>query len=274
MARAEIYNISSIEEMQSVVLESLEKRNPQKTLTILSLEGVVIVPSDATFSAEGKKFKAAISQIAKKIKLSKQEYFDEIILTEYEQQLSDPKIVDFFAAIQKYDAPLMVVTSNFSGSINKIPYLEVWTWSYLFKKGIDLSKSPLGSKQIIFDKGRKKIMGSYPTFYRGLLSCNSGGGENSPQSLIATLFSVNLKWLPDVIYVVDTDEEYIKSVEQQFQSLRKDIQVMGFVYKPVKRDFKDISAQEFLNFWTRLVNKVNSATRTEVDSSKENPYEQ
>jgi hypothetical protein len=275
LVRADIQTVSSIEELQSAVTASLEKRNPVKTLTILPLEEVILVPESPMFRAEGKKFSVILSQITKKIKLSKQEYLREIILTEYKQKLSDPKIIDFFKAIEGYGAPFMVVTRNLSGSLNKIPYLEVWTWSYLFENGIDLAKNPLGDKQIIFNKDRKAIKGTYPTFYRGLLSCNSEGIANSSQSLISTLLVQNLRWLPDVVYVIDTDKEYIKSIEQQFQSLRKDVQVFGFVYSPKSAEsYDNLSSEAFLKFWTEVVNKTNSALRSEVDASKENPYEQ
>ena len=197
------------------------------------------------------------------------------MLTEYEQQLSDPKITEFIKNIQEKNAPFIVVTRNFSGSFNKIPYLEVWTWAYLLEKGIDLSKSPLGSRQIIFNKGHKKIKGTYPTFYRGLLSCNSEEQGNSPQGLIASLLAVNLKWMPDIVYVIDSEESYIKSMEQQFKSLKPDVQVVGFVYAPEENVQSDqISAKEFLKFWEGVVDKLNNVSRKEINKNKEDPYEQ
>ena len=183
-------------------------------------------------------------------------------------------IPEFVKNLQKKNVPIIVVTRNFSGSLNKIPYLEVWTWKYLFDKGVDLSKSPIGSKQIMFNKKYKKIGGTYPTFYKGLLSCNSADGENAPQSIIAYLLSQELKWLPDVIYVVDKNKIYIQSLEQQFKSIRSDIQVEGFVYSPVEKSDIEISSSEFLKFWEDLVVKLNAITRKESSGTKEDPYEQ
>ena len=272
-SRADIYTANSLEEINNTLLELLEKRNAAKTLTILPLEDFLLRSANPIFHAKDKKFSAIISRVTKRAKLSKQSYIQELILTEYKQQLSDPKIVDFFKNIQKYNAPFIVVTNNVSGSFNKIPYLEVWTWNYLFEQGIDLSKNPIGSKQIIFNKKHKQVKGTYPTFYRGLLSCNSAENKNSSQNLIANLLILNLKWIPDVVYIIDKDENYIKSIERQFKSIRNDIQVIGFVYAPEMDQSNQISPKEFFKFWSGVIDKLNSITRTE-EKSKEDPYEQ
>ena len=272
--QAEIYTAHSVEEINNTLLELLNKRNPEKTLTILPLENFILKPVSPAFNIKDQRFHTIIERVTKKVKLSKRAYLEELILTEYEQKLSDPKLTEFIKNIQEKNAPFIVVTRNFSGSFNKIPYLEVWIWAYLLEKGIDLSKSPLGLKQIIFNKGYKKIKGTYPTFYRGLLSCNSEEQGNSPQSLIASLLAVNLKWIPDIVYVIDGEENYIKSIEQQFKSLKSDVQVVGFVYELDNIQSDQISTEEFLKFWEELVNKLNNVSRKEINKNKENPYEQ
>jgi hypothetical protein len=271
---ADIYTANSIEEINNTLVGLLEKRNAQKTLTILPLEGFILKTVDPAFNAKDKKFQSIASKVIQKAKLSKQRYISELILTEYKQQLSDPKIIDFFKNLQQKNAPFMVVTSNLSGSFNSIPYLEVWTWAYLFEQGIDLSKSPIGSKQIIFNKEGEKVQGTYPTFYRGLLSCNSSQQQNSRQGIIAALLALNLKWVPDVVYIVDKDEQYIKSIEQQFKSIRNDVQVIGFVYAPEYDQSDQVTPQEFLKFWSGVIDKLNVVSRTETNKNKKDPYEQ
>ncbi len=272
-ARADIYTATSIDEINNTLFELLEKRNPQKTLTIIPFEDIIIRPVNSEFYLKDEKFVSIISRIIKKAKLSKETYIQELILTEYKNEVSDPKIFDLFKNIQKYDAPFIVVTNNVSGSFNEIPYLEVWTWNYLFQKGIDLSKNPIGSKQIMFNKNRKKVKGTYPTFYRGLLSCNSDGEKNFSQNLIANLLILNLKLIPDIVYVIHQNESYIKSIEQQFKSIRNDIQIVGFVYKPELKKTQTVSLQKFSEFWNNLVDKLNLISRKE-EQNKENPYEQ
>lgn len=271
-ADIDIYPSSSVEEINNNLLKLLEKRNAQKTLVILPLEGFILKAVAPELNVGDEKFQAIRTKLDRKIKLSKRDYIDELILTEYEHQLSDPKIVDFFKNIQEQKAPFVVVTRNFSGSFNKIPYLEAWIWASLFEKGIDLSNNPIGSNQIIFNQNNKKIKGTYPTFYRGLLSCNFSDGENSPQGLIARLLAVNLKWFPDVVYVIDKDEEYIKSIAQQFKMLNKDAQIIGFIYAPDNDQSDKVSSKDFLKFWEELVVKLNAVSRKEL-KREEDPYE-
>jgi hypothetical protein len=273
-AKAEIYSAESALEINNTILELLSKRNPSKTLLILPLEGFLIAPRDKEFHISDRKYVAALQKAEKKAKLSKKVYLEELILTEYDNELVDPFAVEFIKNIQKNNVPMLVFTSNCSGSINKIPYLEVWTWSFLFDKGIDLSQSPIGSKQFIFNKYHKKIKGTYPTFYKGLLSANSAEGKNSVQSVLASLFAVKLKVLPDVVYVVHKDESFIKSIEQQFQSLRKDIQIEGFVFSPPNVSYNDLSTNQVYLFWTKVIEKLNKVSRTESNKDEEDPYEQ
>ncbi len=149
--KAEIYSARSVEEINNSLMEFLEKRNAEKTLVLLPLENFFVNPTHPAFYAKDEKFQALIARASKKAKLSRRQYLEELILTQYEQRFSDPMIPEFIKNLQKKNVPIVVVTRNFSGSLNKIPYLEVWTWKYLFDKGVDLSKSPIGSKQIIFN---------------------------------------------------------------------------------------------------------------------------
>jgi len=271
--KADIRTVSSIEEINDSLLESLDKRNALKTLIMVPLEGFILKNVAPELNSKSEEISEITFKLEEKIKLSKKFYVDELKLTEYENELSDPKIVDFFQNIQRRNAPLMVVTRNFSGSFNNIPYLEVWTWASLFERGIDLSQSPIGKNQIIFNKKDKKTKGTYPTFYRGLLSCNFAEGKNSPQGLIIELLMDNLKWMPDVVYVVDKNEEYIKSIKHQFEAIKKDVQVIGFIYAPENDQSDKISSNEFLKFWEEFIKKLNLVSRTEL-KDKVDPYEQ
>lgn len=273
-ARGEIYSAETVEEINNSIMDSLSTRNAEKALVILPLEGFFAEPVDSAFYKIDDDIKPLVEKSFKKIKLSKKRFMNELILTEYQQRLSDKMIPDFVKNIQDKNTPIIVVTRNVSGSFNKIPYLEVWAWQYIMKNGVDLAKSPLGTKQILLNKSRKKQLGSYPTFYKGLLSCNTLEQENSPQSLIVYLLSQEFKWLPDIVYIVDKNEGYIKSMVEQFKVIRKDIQVEGFVYSPKAKTYKDLSNEQVVKFWDNLVIKLNNADKKELDKKSEDPYEQ
>ncbi|MDG1436760.1 MAG: hypothetical protein P8P83_03115 [Rickettsiaceae bacterium] len=272
-AEAEISTFGSVEEINASLFKSLDDRDASRVLIIMPLENFILKPIDPELNIKDDRFLSITSKLDSQIKLSKKDYLTELKLTEYKQELSDPKIIDFFHNIQKRNAPFLVVTRNFSGSFNNIPYLEAWTWGSLFERGLDLSKSPLGSKQIIFNEKNHKINGTYPTLYRGLLSCNFKDGFNSSQSLIAKLLAINLKWIPDVVYIIDPNEGYIRSMDGQLKIIKNDIQIKGFVYAPEEAMLDQVSPERFLKFWQGMIKKLNAVTRKEL-KSKENPYEQ
>lgn len=271
---AQIYVAESIEEINNTILKLLSKRNPEKTLVIMPLEKFLIKPTDKEFYINDKKYFAIMQRTEKKARLSRKAYIEELILTEYEHELSDPYVIKFIHNIQKLNVPMLVFTTNCTGSFNKIDYLEVWTWFYLKEKNIDLSKSPIGSKQIIFNEYGKKVKGSYPTYYKGLLSANSWNGENSVQPLVAALLAEKLKFLPDVVYVINEKESFIKSIESQFKSLKRDIQIEGFIFSPPETINTQLAPKDVEVFWARLINKLNAVSRKERNIDEENPYEQ
>lgn len=274
VSNAEIYVAESIEEINNTILKLLSKRNPEKTLVIMPLEKFLIKPIDKEFYINDKKYSAILQRTDKRARLSRKAYLEELVLTEYEHELSDPYVVKFIRNIQKLSVPMLVFTTNCSGSFNKIDYLEVWTWAYLQGKNIDLSKSPIGLNQIIFNEYGKKVKGSYPTYYKGLLSANSWNGENSVQSLLAALLAEKLKFLPDVVYVINEKESFIKSIEEQFKSLRRDIQIEGFIFSPPEKINAQLAPKIVEDFWIRLINKLNKVSRKERNIDEENPYEQ
>ena len=271
---AEIYSASSIEEINNTIMELLSKRNPKKTLLLMPLENFLITMEDKELYIKDKKYAPITRKIEKKTKLSRKPYLGELILTEYRNELSAPYVVEFIQNIQKLNVPMLAFTNNFSGSFNKIPHLEVWTWAYLLNKNIDLSKSPIGSKQIIFNRYYKKVKGTYPTYYKGLLSCNSWGSNNSTQSILSTLLNEKLKYMPDVIYVIHWDENFIKSIETQFKIFKSDIQIEGFVFSSPQKDTTSLSYRDVEKFWYKLVDKLNKISRKEQGSYEKDPYEQ
>ncbi|MGC0371489.1 MAG: hypothetical protein DGJ47_000178 [Rickettsiaceae bacterium] len=271
-AIAEIYIANNVSEISVTLIKSLKDRDASRSLILFPMDRFLLEPKHPAFYSSDQHSEFLIKKYGKKIKLSRKPYLDELILTNYDQQLSDPNIIEFINELQKFNVPMLAVTRNISGSIDGISHLEVWNWLKLKEFGIDLSSSPLGKYQIRFDKRLKQVRGTYPTLYKGLLSCNSYLRENSPQSILASLFAVKLKWLPDIIYAIDRNEGYLKSLESQFKTLRPDVQFIGFVYAP-KEKISKLPVKEFEQFWSDLVIKLNKVQRRELDESGD-PYEQ
>jgi len=267
----EIYSAESVQEINNSLMELLAKRNATKTLLLLSMDAM-IESSNPVFRTSDESLQRLAARSFKKVKHSRKSYLDELLLAEYENRLSDDDWVSLVKNTQKLKVPIIVTTQNVSGSFNKISHLEVWSWSYLQKLGIDLSQGFFNDKQIIFNKHDTKVKGTYPTFYRGLLSCNSSARENTTNVILSGLLVRYLKWFPDVVYVVDEDEDYIKSLAKQLKVLKKDVQIVGFVYSKAESQ-EEVDPKLVAKTWDDVVKKLNQVSRAE-NKNKEDPYEQ
>jgi hypothetical protein len=272
--RTRLYNASSIDEIKNTITELLVHQDPSRALLILPLD-VLIAPDHAGFYFQGEEAQNIVKTHLDKISASKRVYLEEFILTNYPQKLTETAVRELIDNIQKTNLPIIVTTENLAGSINDIRYLEVWTWNWLYERGIDLSKTPIGQKEIRIDAGTKKVGGSYPTFFRGLLSCNNYKKSNAPQIVLASLLATKFRWLPSVVYAVDKDQAYLKSLEKQFATLRPDIQFEGFIYKPAGKNtgYNQLNLQELEKFWQDLVVSTNKIKRAELKAQIDDPYE-
>lgn len=275
LGRTRIYNASSINEINNTITDLLLHQDPSRALLILPLD-VLIEPDHAGFYFDSDQGRNIVKTQLDKISASKKLYLEEFILTNYPHKLADDKaIVALIGNMQKTNLPIIVTTDNLAGSINDIRYLEVWTWNWLYERGVDLSKTPIGQKEIRIDIGTKKIGGSYPTFFRGLLSCNSYKKSNAPQIVMASLLATKIRWLPSVVYAVDRDATYLKSLEKQFAALRPDIQFEGFIYKPEGKnvEYNPLNLQELQKFWQDVAEGANKIQRVELKAKIDDPYE-
>ena len=92
--------------------------------------------------------------------------------------------------------------------------------------------------------------------------------------MLATLFVQKLKYLPDVVYIVHEEESFIKSIEEQFKTVKRDVQVEGFIFSSQKKVNNDLSMKKVQNFWNKLIDKLNKVSRKERNIDEEDPYEQ
>lgn len=227
------------------------------------------------FYLDNKKHLPILDKFAKKLKSAKAPFVNEIALTEYDHKFSEAYLPKFIKNMQEKNLPLVVFTRNTSGNINEIEHLEIWTFEYLKHSGIDLSLSPLGNERIIFNKFHDKIKGSYPTFYRGLLSTSSDNeGKNTPHNVLASLFLNRLKFPLDTIFIVSTQKGFIEVIETMFREYIQDIKVVGFIYQPTKPQNKELPFSEIDRFWNDFVKKINNMARSEKTEELENPYEE
>lgn len=265
--------VASFDEIKPALMELLDKRNPAKTLIIMPLEKVMITPKPEGFKKQDNNYKSLAKKAFLKIRTSQRIYLNEVMLVEYENELTDPSLPDFIKSIQKAKAPFIVMTSNLSGSYNDIPYLEVWTLKFLEKHNIDFSENAFSRKSLVLQE-LTEVKGTYPTFYKGLLSCNSEKEDNACHQVLSTLLA-GIKFLPDTVVIIHSDAGILDVITKQFKSLRSDTEVIGFIYEPPAGAPSTLSPTEYLAFMSNFAEKVNNVKRTTVKNTEvDDPYEE
>ena len=264
--------VSSFKEIKTIVADILQKRNASKTLIVMPLERVLIRPTAEAFKKQDDNYRSLFKKAFDKIFPSQRLYVDEVVLVEYQSDLTDQMIPAFISEMQAYQAPVIVVTSNISGSYNQIPYLELWTVNFLKKQNIDLNKGVFANKTLILNS-MTKVDGNYPTFYKGLLSCNSDKNNNSYHQVLAT-FLANSKFLPDTVIMIHFDPNTLNTLGPQLKSLKDDIEFIGLLYNPPALSSDSMDPNTYYDFMLNFAKKVNKVKRKTDIVNEENPYEQ
>jgi hypothetical protein len=271
-AYGEIYSPGSIKEIKEMAADIFAKRNPEKTVFIFPLETFILRPIHPALQKYDESYNALLKKAFSAANVSKNDFIDELILLDYPHEVADPAIVDLIDYIQENKAGAIIITPNLSGGINKVEHFDIWTFDYLKGLKIDLDKGRFANTKIVFNKELKKVEGTYPTFYKGLLSYNTNGRDNSAMQALSVLFAGKFKKFPEVIVAVSPSKNFLEALEKQMKILKKDSQFFGILYNP-KPNKSEISPEDYLKFWQDFVKKLNNVKRKGVDLKSENPYE-
>jgi hypothetical protein len=263
--------IRSFEEIKPKLLELLEQRNPAKTLFVIPLE-IIFRPKDEGFKNQDKNYLSLAKRAYAKIKESQKIYAKEVSLIEYENELIDPSLPDLIATLQEKGGNVIIMTNNLSGPYNGINYLEIWTLNFLRKHNIDLAQGIFAEKSFVLNN-MTKVKGTYPTFYKGLLSCNREGRDNSYHQVLST-FLAGIMFLPDTIVMVQSEISDLNVAEMQFKLLRKDTEFIGFLYDMPDYSYSQLSPSEYLSFVSKFAEKVNAVKRVISKNKLDDPYEE
>lgn len=274
VTRGEIYNPASIKDIKYMAGEIFDKRNPQKTLFIFPLEDFILRPVHPALKKQDRNYESLFNKAFKGANPSKLNYARNLILLEYPHEVSNPEIIDLIDYIQNNNSTVIVTTPNLTGSVNNVDNFDIWTVDYLKKHKIDLNKGIFAEKKYLFNKEMKKVNGTYPTFYEGLLSYDTDGQNNSAMQAISLLLVGRLKKIPQVVVAVSDSKNYLESLEKQLKILSKDNQFFGVLYQNPEGGDSQISPEEYLKFWQNFVKKLNAVRSKTKDLKSENPYDE
>ena len=266
---AEIVKTNDLREVKAKYQSLQDSFKPGQIMMVFGLNNTIFYFEDAALQVSDDNYRPLMKKVFMQLKLENSDLLNEVILTNYKTALVDPKIPEFISDILSSHTPVIAISQTLTGNLNEIPRLEVWLADYLKKNNIDLSSSFAGNKDFSF-RNLKKFKDSYPSYYNGIISTN---GKYSKAQILAN-FLLQIKFVPKAIIVIDQDVNSIKAAEQQLKSFNKNIEFFGFQYIAIAdKNFEKPSDQEFMNFWSSVIDKVNKAKRKAPPSDpKGDPY--
>ena len=107
-----------------------------------------------------------------------------------------------------------------------------------------------------------------------MLSYNSSIEDNSAIQVLSTFLATKLKKLPDTVVAVSSNQSFLEALEKQLEILKNDNEFFGILYILPPLENKEISPEDYLQFWQDFVKKLNQTKRKQVDVKSENPYEE
>ncbi len=274
-ALAVVHKADSLEEIEKIIAPLLSEADNKNTLFVFSLENFILQYNHpAILETNNELYETLLTNLLEDIGKNKISYLLPLMLTQYNSVfLPDQNIAKLITIIQNHSFPVMVITDNLTGSFNNIPYLEVWTYLYLAKIGIDLKLGNFADTQLLIDDDSYHFAGTYPSFYRGVLSSNGSDMflENGVSLLLPFLLEKKLNWIPTNIVVMDNNSYFLTKMSEQLLAINNNINFIGISYKQLNDDLKDttISSQEYMSFWTEIIQKLKNVKRKEESIQEE-----
>lgn len=272
-AYAENTDPDSLESIIEKIHTIVKDRNNEKILFVIQFEKVLIYPVDEAFYITDDNYKSLISRALAKVPENKLGYINEIILTEYKNRIKDTRLITLANEMIKNKIAVIITTNNVSGAFKKIPYLEEWTVRYLEQLGLKMKETKYAPVKLVLDMQYTKERGSFPTFYKSLLSCSYNKGNNSLQSVLSGLLT-KLKQMPTTVIMIHNDETIFAVMKEQLKKVYTDMEFFGFHYTSIKETNEKIPTDQYIKFWQNIGKQLNSVTRDNKEEDISNPYEE
>lgn len=274
-SHAEIIETDKFQDIQTKFSDLVQNYDAKDILGIVGISQVLTKLSSPAFYQTDPQLVAITQKAMNKLKPKFNEtYINDILMTEYKNELIDEEAPQIIQNIQKTGVRLIAFTNTLTGNFNKIERLEVWVADSLKKFGFDFSNSFPNNNEFVF-KEYNKYLGTYPIFYRGIFNCNINKGYNGVHQLL-TSFLTNLNITPKVIVMIDSNIGSLHTMDFQLKNLYRNIEFIGINYTAAKitdnQSSDGIDPKEFLNFWYNFIDKVNKVKRI-IDSDDNNPYD-
>lgn len=240
---------SNAEELTKVVAEYTEPHN--KTLVAMDIDLTITQPDHPALylrnvGAHKDKYKEIIAEFTAT-------QVDDLIAKaaiSAPQILVDESMAEFIRKMQR-EAEKVVGVTAISTRVKPAGYsdLAAWRRQVLYELDVDFQEP--------FNRGRTNLeiipaAKDHPPFYEyGIVYANS---ENKGRALMS--FLKITPYMPDTIVLIDDMKANIESTEAYFKEAHPDIKFVGILFSGALKFKKDISAEDFTAYWSKLKSAV------------------
>lgn len=273
IANGEIIQVDNLQQISDKFTELHKDYNPSDILLIVGVKKVVLKSHVPDVHKIDSALIGSLHKVFQTIKPPRLQYFDTVLLTEYNNELLDKNLPEFIKNLTDKGTPVILSDPGLTGDFNNIKNLEVWKAEYFKKFHIDVSKSFPEYNYIVFNN-MEPFDNTYPAFYHGILSSNIVSFFQ-----LITNFLVYTKFTPKVLVVVSNDYQDLNSLETQIKNYNDNILFIGYNYVVLNQQgAKFDEAAEIKKFMKELIEKVNKVTRHNPSLKtkgkvNENPYD-
>lgn len=265
ITKAEITSASSMNEVNTKIQTILLKHKPEDILAAFDIDMTLLqFKHPAVYYPALKRYLDIYKNILGSVPNVQKDIANTLLVYKIPSMLVEENTPDIVANLQDQGIKVIAFTATLTGPLLKMrENTIVLREQQLQKHGIDFSKGLNDLDEIQTFSDFEQYAGSYPMFYRGVLSSNGEGIVTKGQALIALLNAIKTGkngFLPKVIIMIDDKRKHLLDVEEKLKVYHPDIEFIGIEYQGAY-DFapQEISREDFQKFWEELTEQARAA---------------
>lgn len=257
---AEIYMVESMQQVQSMVEQTLERHVASDVLVAFDIDMTLTQPDHpALYYPAMMKYSTDFKEILSELNPAQRDLII-TLCTQYPQILVDETHPEIVRNVQKMGFKTIALTATVTGNI-KDKYgtvLRVVQSRYDMLDKFNINFSGSYSIDEVTFSDMPSHNGNHPVFYRGILFANgekdeTGKTQKTGKGSVLISFLKHVQINPKTIVMVDDRKSNLVDIENHLSMHNPDIHFIGiefggaFNYAP-----KNITSEEFRMFWQAL----------------------
>ena len=266
--QAEITSAKTMKEVKSTIEELLKTQKPEEFLVAFDIDDTMVQPNDPAVNYTAlQKYQDEYKTILNDLTPEQKDLARVLTTQIIPQKLVEADTPKIIKDLQQKGIKVIAITTELAGKIKGSEEdLIIIRQGQLKKMGLDFSK---GLKDFLTNatfSDFKKYAGSYPMFYKGILSTNGEGDATKGEVLVAMFKRIGSstdgktqkpEFEPKLIVLIDNNKKELADAEEQLKAYNPSIQFLGIEYEGAKTSaHQDISKEDFEKFWNNIANRA------------------